>query len=164
MIPDDDDLYGNEHPDTLVPGGGGGDDGNGDDPDDSPDDSSNTMTSDTEQNFRGNNPEDDLNNVPLAFKPFAQLADAIRNLTHEALRRKRNTNSPKTKVWEPDPFNRSDPKKLRPFVVQCEINFQANPKSFRKDRAKVTFAQSYLKGVVLEYFEPDLLGDLAPAL
>ena len=36
--------------------------------------------------------------------------------------------------------------------------------SFQKDRAKVTFAQSYLKGVALEYFEPDLLGDLALAL
>ena len=69
MIPDDDDLYGDKHPDTPVPGGGGGDDGNGDDPDNSPDDSSDTTTSDTEQNFGGNNPEDDLNNVPLAFYP-----------------------------------------------------------------------------------------------
>ena len=86
VIPDDDDLYGNEHPDTPVPGGGGGDDGNGDDPDDSPDSSSfDTTTSDTKQNFRGNNPEDDLNNVPLAFERFAQLPDAIRNLTREAL-------------------------------------------------------------------------------
>ena len=147
VIPDDDDLYGDERPDTLVPGGGGGDDGNGDDPDNSPDDSSDTTTSDTEQNFGGNNLEDDLNNVPLAFEPFAQLADAIRNLTREALQRKRNTDGPKTKVREPDPFDGSNPKKLCPFVVQCEINFQANPKSFQKDRAKVTFAQSYLKGV-----------------
>ena len=85
VIPDDDDLYGNECPDTPVPGGGGGDDGNGNDPDDSPNDSSDTTISDTKQNFGGNNPEDDLNNVPLAFKPFAQLADAIRNLTREAL-------------------------------------------------------------------------------
>ena len=85
VIPDDNDLYSDECPDTLVPGGGGGDDGNGNDPDNSPDSSSNTMTSDTEQNFRGNNPKDDLNNVPLAFKPFAQLTDAIRNLTREAL-------------------------------------------------------------------------------
>ena len=113
-----------------MPGGGGGDNGNGNDPDDSPDDCSNTTTSNTEQNFRGNNPEDDLNNVPLAFEPFAQLADTIRNLTKEALRQKRNTDGPKTKVWEPDPFNGSDPKKLHPFIVQSKINFQANPKSF----------------------------------
>ena len=85
VIPDDDDLYGDECPDTPVPGGGGGDDGNGDDPDDSLDDSSDTTTSNTEQNYGANNPEDDLNNVPLAFEPFAQLADTIRNLTREAL-------------------------------------------------------------------------------
>ena len=85
VIPNDNDLYSDERPDTPVPGGSGGDNGNGDDPNDSPNDSSNTMTSDTKQNFGGNNPEDDLNNVPLAFKPFAQLADTIRNLTREAL-------------------------------------------------------------------------------
>ena len=28
------------------------------------------------------------------------------------------------------------------------------------DRAKVTFAQSYLKGMALEWFEPNLLGTL----
>ena len=164
VLPDDNDFYGDEHPDTPVPGGRGGHDGNGDDPDDSPEDSSNTTTSDTEQNFGDNNPEDDLNNVPLAFEPFAQLTDTIRNLTREALRQKRNTDSPKTKVQEPDPFDGSNPKKLCPFIIQCKINFQANPKPFQKERAKVTFTQSYLKGVALEYFEPDLLGDLAPAL
>ena len=68
-----------------MPGGSGGDNGNGNDPDDSPNDSSDTMTSDTEQNFGGNNPKDDFNNVPLAFEPFAQLTDTIRNLTREAL-------------------------------------------------------------------------------
>ena len=85
VIPDDNDLYGDEHPDTPVPGGSCGDDGNGNDLDDSPNNSSDTTTSDTKQNFGANNPKDDLNNVPLAFKPFAQLADTIRNLTREAL-------------------------------------------------------------------------------
>ena len=81
-------------------------------PDNPPDNSSDMMTSNIKQNFGANNPEDDLNNVPLAFKPFAQLTDAIRNLTREALQWKQNTNGPKTKVREPDPFNRSNPKKL----------------------------------------------------
>ena len=89
-----------------MPGGGGGDNGNGNDPDNSFDDSFKN-TFDTKQNTWGNNPDDDLNNVPLAFKPFAQLADTIRDLTREALQQKLNTNGPKTKVWEPDPFNRS---------------------------------------------------------
>ena len=98
VIPDDDDLYGNKLPDTSMPGGGGGDNGNGNDPNDSPNDSSDTITSNTEQNFRAYNAEDDLNNVPLNFKPFAQLADTIRNLTREALQWKQNTDSAKTKV------------------------------------------------------------------
>jgi hypothetical protein len=45
------------------------------------------------------------------------------------------------------------------FFVQCELNFQSKPKTFCLDRAKVNFAQSYLKGMALEWFEPDLLSD-----
>ncbi|KIK15118.1 hypothetical protein PISMIDRAFT_16755 [Pisolithus microcarpus 441] len=65
--------------------------------------------------------------------------------------------APKTKVREPDTFDGSNPKKLREFLVQCELNFQDCPKAFRTSRAKVTFAQSYLKGMALAWFEPDLL-------
>jgi len=48
-------------------------------------------------------------------------------------------------------------------LVQCELCFQDRAKPFRLDRAKITFAQSYLKGMTLEWFKPDLLnsGDLA---
>lgn len=133
-----------------MPGGRGGDN---DSFDDSSDDFSNTTISDTEQNFRCNNPEDDLNNVTLAFEPFAQFTDTMRDLTHKALRWKWNANGSKPKVWEPDPFDGSDLKKLCPFVVQYEIDFQANLKSFQKEMAKVTFAQSYLGAVVLKYFK-----------
>ena len=100
-----------------MPGGSGDDNGHGNDPNNSPNDSSDTTTSNTKQNFRANNPKDDLNNVPLAFEPFAQLTDAIRNLTREALQRKWNTDGPKTKVQEPDPFDGSNPKKLHPFDI-----------------------------------------------
>ena len=41
--------------------------------------------------------------------------------------------------------------------MQCELNFQDHPWTFAQDCAKVTFAQSYLKGITLEWFEPDLL-------
>jgi hypothetical protein len=51
------------------------------------------------------------------------------------------------------------------FFVQCELNFQSKPKTFCLDQAKVNFAQSYLKGMALEWFEPDLLSDrLSPCL
>jgi exoribonuclease II len=50
-----------------------------------------------------------------------------------------------------------DHPKLRAFFVQCELNFQNKTRSFRSDWAKANFAQSYLKGMALEYFEPSLL-------
>jgi hypothetical protein len=45
------------------------------------------------------------------------------------------------------------------FFVQCELNFQSKPKTFHLDQAKVNFIQSYLKGMALKWFEPDLLLD-----
>ena len=48
--------------------------------------------------------------------------------------------------------------------MQCELNYQDRPKAFRTDCAKVTFVQSYLKGMALEWFEPDLLLMEDPAL
>ena len=67
------------------------------------------------------------------------------------------TESSHTKVHEPDTFDGTDSKKLRTFLVQCELNFQDQLKAFRTDRTKVTYMQSYLKGMALEWFEPDLL-------
>ncbi|KIO03780.1 hypothetical protein M404DRAFT_26739 [Pisolithus tinctorius Marx 270] len=63
----------------------------------------------------------------------------------------------KTKVHKPDTFNGSDAKKLHEFLIQCELNFQDHPHAFCSDRVKVTFAQSYLKGMAQAWFEPDLL-------
>ena len=67
------------------------------------------------------------------------------------------------KVRDPDTFDGTNPKKLRTFLVQCELIYSNRPKAFWLDRAKITFAQSYLKGMALEWFEPDLLdtSDLA---
>ena len=41
--------------------------------------------------------------------------------------------------------------------MQCKLNFQNHPQAFAQDHTKVTFVQSYLKGITLEWFEPDLL-------
>ena len=60
-------------------------------------------------------------------------------------------------------FDGTDPKKLWTFLVQCELVYSDRPKAFRMDRAKITFAQSYLKGMALEWFEPDLLDTGDPA-
>jgi hypothetical protein len=47
--------------------------------------------------------------------------------------------------------------KLRPFLVQCQLNFNDRATAFQTDGAKVNFALSYLKGIALAWFEPYLL-------
>ena len=41
--------------------------------------------------------------------------------------------------------------------MQYKLNFQNHPWAFTQDCTKVTFMQSYLKGITLEWFELDLL-------
>ena len=41
--------------------------------------------------------------------------------------------------------------------MQFELNFQDHAKAFHMGHAKVTFSQLHLKGMTLEWFEPDLL-------
>ncbi|KIK18116.1 hypothetical protein PISMIDRAFT_14589 [Pisolithus microcarpus 441] len=67
--------------------------------------------------------------------PVLALTRAIHALARSSQHSR--DSAPKTKVREPDTFDGSDPKKLREFLV--------------------TFAQSYLKGMALAWFEPDLL-------
>jgi len=93
---------------------------------------------------------------------FHNLAVAVNRLSRSS-RRTNDSSSSRAKVREPDTFDGTDPKKLRTFLVQCELCFQDRAKAFRQDRARVTFAQSYLKGMTLEWFEPDLLNSGNPA-
>ena len=64
--------------------------------------------------------------------------------------------TPSMKVREPDPFDGSDPKKLRGFLLECKLNFQAQPKAFQSENVNVNYAMSFLKGTALDYFEPFL--------
>ena len=123
-----------------------GDDPGGDDPEPHDDDD------DEEGEFLDGLPGQDDAGMII----FNNLSIAIDRLVHSA--RSSNSSSSCTKVREPDTFDSTDPKKLHTFFVQCKLNFQDRPKAFRTDRAKVTFAQSYLKGMALEWFKPDLLG------
>jgi len=132
----------------------GPEDGPGDDPDDPRD---------------GNNNDNDNNeffNAPEELDPglavFHNLAIAVNRLSRSS-RRTNESSSSRAKVQEPDTFDSTDPKKLRTFLVQCELCFQDRAKVFRLDRAKVMFARSYLKGMTLEWFEPDLLNSSDPA-
>ena len=143
----------------YVPGDDGPrDDGpNGNDPDgDDPSD-------DDPQHH--NDDDDDDEGEPLDGLPgqddarmiiFNNLSIAIDRLACSA--QSSNSSSSCTKVCKPDTFNSTDPKKLHTFFIQCKLNFQDWPKAFWTNQAKVTFTQSYLKGMALEWFEPDLLG------
>ena len=84
---------------------------------------------------------------PALAQAFNQLADGLLN-TKRTLTFAR--------VREPDPFNGSDTQKLQPFLTQCFLNFWDQPDVFADDSAKVTYTLSYLKGTVLDWFEPSL--------
>ncbi|KIO03333.1 hypothetical protein M404DRAFT_27302 [Pisolithus tinctorius Marx 270] len=91
----------------------------------------------------------------LPEDPLVALARAVHALVQSSSCT--GDSAPKTKVHKPDTFGGADPKKLCEFLVQCKLNFQDHPCAFHSDRAKVTFTQSYLKGMALAWFEPDLL-------
>ncbi|KAG6326779.1 hypothetical protein ID866_12310 [Astraeus odoratus] len=56
-----------------------------------------------------------------------------------------------------------DLKKLCEFLVQCKLNFHNRPQAFCLDSQKVSFALSFLKGIALAWFEPDLLNTIPGA-
>jgi len=105
--------------------------------------------------------------IPSASIPTPDLlllsAQAVQALTKVATASAdHDSSSGHTKVCEPDTFSGTDPCKLCTFLVQCELNFQDCPKAFASDHAWVTFVQSYLKGMALKWFEPDLLNSANP--
>ena len=125
--------------DPVAPAGGPpSDDGPGGDPgDDDPNDP-----------FNNDEVEDQLNQLDPGLIVFSNLAGAINALACNAQGNSESSSS-HTRVCEPDTFDGTDPKKLCAFLVQCELNFQDRRRAFNADRAKVTFAQSYLKGMAL---------------
>ena len=86
------------------------------------------------------------NNMPTP-DPLLLFVQAVQALTRVALASAdHDSSSGKTKVCEPDTFDGADLCKLCAFLVLCELNFQNHPKAFAMDHAKVTYAQSYLRG------------------
>ncbi|KAG6328734.1 hypothetical protein ID866_10355 [Astraeus odoratus] len=110
-----------------------------DDPDD--DDSDNNNTSDPS----------------IKDNPILTLTNAITHLSNATRCRPKDLGAAHTKVHEPDTFDGMDPKKLHEFLVQCKLNFCDRPQAFHSDMQKVSFSPSFLKGITLTWFEPDLL-------
>jgi len=133
----------------------GPEDGPGDDPDDPGDDNNNN-------NHNNNEFLDAAEELDPDLAVFHNLAVAVNCLSCSS-HHTSDSSSSRAKVREPDTFDGTDPKKLWTFLVQCELCFQDHAKAFCQDRARVMFAQSYLKGMTLEWFEPDLLNSGNPA-
>lgn len=62
-----------------------------------------------------------------------------------------------TKMKQPDPFDGSDPYKLRKFLVNVQLNINAKPKAYDTDSKKISYVLSYLSGSALDWFEPEIL-------
>ena len=97
---------------------------------------------------QSDNPDDSNDDVQH------NLADAIAalawNVQHQG-------DGSRSKVWEPDPFDGTNPTKLRTFLVQLQLSFNDRPRAFAKEHRKVNFAISYLKGIALAHFENSLI-------
>src|SRR5882724_10444662 len=82
-------------------------------------------------------PPDPLNNDTLTTthdEPNANsLAKAINNLV------KSNTSTSRPTLHKPDPFNGSDPCKLRTFILQCKLNFRDRKDQFENEEDKVNY-------------------------
>ena len=63
---------------------------------------------------------DTVGNVP---EPTELLAQVMSKLVDFVTQDKQET--PSAKVWDPDPFDGSNPKKLQGFLLKCKLNFRA---------------------------------------
>ena len=70
--------------------------------------------------------------------------------------------SAKTKVNAPTEYDGSDTKKLRSFLLQCNLVFRANPNQYNTDEKKITFALTYLRGPAQQHFDPYLEAEMEP--
>src|SRR5882724_10189255 len=73
-----------------------------------------------------------------------------------------NDSGSKPKLREPDPFDGSESKKLRTFILQCKLNFRDHSDMFNSNTAKVNYMLSFLKGSALDCFKPALLDPNEP--
>ncbi|KAG6330912.1 hypothetical protein ID866_8179 [Astraeus odoratus] len=106
----------------------------------------------------GNDGDDDNASDPsIEDNPILALTHTITLLCHATRHRPEDSGAACTKVCEPNTVNSMDPKKLHEFLVQCELNFCDRLQAFHLDTWKVGFALSFLKGITLAWFKPDLL-------
>ncbi|KAG6326191.1 hypothetical protein ID866_12898, partial [Astraeus odoratus] len=103
--------------------------------------------------------DDNASDPSVEDNPILVLTNAITCLSNATRHRPKDSGAACTKVHEPDTFDGMDPEKLHEFLVQCELNFHDRLQAFHLDVQKVGFALSFLKGIALTWFKPDLLDD-----
>ena len=87
-----------------------------------------------------------------AQAPAAQPAQPARRAEAHAPRSR-------VKTRNPDPYDGSDPAKLRAYLSQCKLVFRSRPDDFVDDQVKITYAVSWLTGTALRWYEPNLALD-----
>ncbi|KAG6326221.1 hypothetical protein ID866_12868 [Astraeus odoratus] len=101
--------------------------------------------------------DDNASEPSVEDNPILMLTNTITRLSNATRCRPEESGAAHTKVHEPDTFNSTDPKKLHEFLIQCELTFRDRLQAFCSNTQKVGFALSFLKGIALAWFEPDLL-------
>src|SRR5258708_39293690 len=98
---------------------------------------------------------------PASAQSATSIANPIQQLVQALLTIGQNVAPPppphlpitnQSRVQAPDTFDGSNPEDLRAFLLQCQITFNSYPQQYATDTAKVFFAISYLKKMVLEWY------------
>src|SRR5258708_40071923 len=84
---------------------------------------------------------------------------AIRQNIHQLLLAPVPQTNSQTWVHPPNMFDGSNLEDLRTFLLQCQIMFNSYPQQYSSHTAKVCFMISYLKKLVLEWFEQGIIED-----
>lgn len=126
--------------------GGGGGGGPGDGPNNSPNSSEHG---------------DDTPVVPTKQKVFQMMQSFLGSINKlgnsiSGIQQPDSSDSGKAKVKDPNVFDGTGPRKLKPFLITLSLVFVDRPKYFTKQK-KINYALSYLSGSTREWFEPDIL-------
>src|ERR1700726_4929431 len=90
----------------------------------------------------GTNDDNELNDPPTP-RPDRDLT--LARLLREIINA--NKCPEMVKPRDPNTFDGSDVKKLKSFLVQCQLNFLDRPQAFRSDSHKINYILSYLWGL-----------------
>src|SRR5882724_11559980 len=63
-------------------------------------------------------------------------AEAFTKAIDKIVKANYGSSKSKPKLWEPDPFDGSDSRKLRTFILQSKLNFQDRPDQFQDNTTK----------------------------